>query len=113
MLESSKKIVEEHIAECELCSSMFEKIKNTTLDNSIKAEREDVIKKHKQAIKRRFAGSIIIAYLIIMYVLPVLTSMYHSFSLAKPYANALWVIVNIAIPIILILTLIGLFWKRK
>ena len=51
--ENSKKIIEEHIAECDSCKIVLEKIKDNMLDSSIKAERENVVGHHKKAIKRK------------------------------------------------------------
>jgi len=51
--ESSKKLVEEHIAGCDACRTMLEKIRDNTLDNRIKQEREDVVRHHTQAVKRK------------------------------------------------------------
>ena len=51
--DDSKKIVEEHLAECESCKSALEKIKNATVDNFLKIEREEVVSHHAQAFKRK------------------------------------------------------------
>lgn len=51
--EGSKKIVEEHLAECESCKSALEKIKNATVENFLKIEREEVVSHHAQAVKRK------------------------------------------------------------
>jgi len=68
--ENSKKIVEEHIAECDSCKIVLEKIRDNTLDNCIKAERENVVGHHKKAVKRKtvFWG-ISIAVAILTFVL--------------------------------------------
>lgn len=51
--DDSKKIVEEHLAECESCKGALEKIKNATVDNFLKIEREEVVSHHARAFKRK------------------------------------------------------------
>ena len=51
--ENSKKIVEEHIAECESCKGVLDRLRNNTLDNRIKTESENVVGHHKKAVKRK------------------------------------------------------------
>jgi len=75
--ENSKKIVEEHIAECDSCRIVLEKIRDNTLDNRIKTERENVVGHHKKAVKRKavFWGiSIAVAILTLVLLLDALYS---------------------------------------
>jgi hypothetical protein len=51
--ESSKKIVEEHLLECESCRNDMKKIKNDTYDTSLKTERENVVGHFAQKIKKK------------------------------------------------------------
>lgn len=49
---SSREFVEEHIAECEKCSSTLENLKRDTIDNSIKSEKDNVLEHHLKNTKR-------------------------------------------------------------
>lgn len=51
--ENSKQLVEEHLSECGNCKSILAKIKDTTLDNQLQRERNDVVGHHAQAVKRK------------------------------------------------------------
>ena len=70
--EASKKLVEEHLSECDSCRAMLAKINDNTLDNQISAEREDVVQHHAKAVKRKslIVGTVIASILMI----PVLTT---------------------------------------
>jgi hypothetical protein len=61
--KSSAALVEEHLKECEKCKDMLEKIKNNTVDNYLVKVRDDVVKHHTQAVRRksRIMGLIIAA----------------------------------------------------
>lgn len=50
---NSKQIVEEHLSECTMCKSLLAKINDTTVDNQLKRERDDVVRHHSQTIKRK------------------------------------------------------------
>jgi hypothetical protein len=49
----SRKIVEEHLAECPACKSELQKYKNTSADERLSAERADVVGHHTKAVKRK------------------------------------------------------------
>lgn len=49
---SSKELVEEHISECEKCSSTLNSLKRDTIDNSIINEKNTVLEKHFKNTKR-------------------------------------------------------------
>jgi len=51
--QSTKKLIEEHLKECEACRIMLGKISNTTIDNKIKAERQGVVMHQAKALKRK------------------------------------------------------------
>jgi len=51
--ESSKKLVEEHTAECEKCRTMLKEMKDNNLEEHIIMERENVLGNHMQAIKKK------------------------------------------------------------
>ena len=51
--EDSKKIVADHLAECEACRAAFEKIKDSTVDGFLKKERGDVVGRHTRSVKRK------------------------------------------------------------
>jgi hypothetical protein len=59
--ESSKKLVEEHLEECSTCKDLLEKMKDNPLDERIKKEREYIVGKHIQAVKRKFLIGLTIA----------------------------------------------------
>ena len=71
--ESSKKLVAEHLLECSKCRAMLEKMEDNVLDNRIKKEREEVVRHHAKAVKRKslIAGISIASVMAI----PVLVSM--------------------------------------
>ncbi|MCL2426777.1 MAG: zf-HC2 domain-containing protein [Oscillospiraceae bacterium] len=70
--EASRKLVEEHLAECDTCVAMLAKLNDNRIDNQISAEREDVVQHHAKAVKRKslVVGTIIASILMI----PVLTT---------------------------------------
>ena len=71
--ENSKRIVEEHLAECASCKSALGKIRNSTVDDFLKKEREDVVSHHAQAVKRKsFVVGVSIASVM---AIPILVSM--------------------------------------
>lgn len=51
--DSSKKIVEEHLAECSSCKNILKKIEDTTYDNRLQKEREDVVRHYAKNVKRK------------------------------------------------------------
>lgn len=51
--DSSKKIVEEHLEECESCSNLLKKMGNTEFDNSLRRERENVVGHYAKNVKRK------------------------------------------------------------
>lgn len=58
---SSKKIVEEHLAECPACKKLFSDMSDVAIDEEIVKEKNEVIKSQAKFFKRKsaFAGSII------------------------------------------------------
>jgi len=56
--QSTKKLAEEHLGECESCRVLLNKISNTTIDNKIKAESKEVIKHQAKALKMRYTHNI-------------------------------------------------------
>ena len=59
--ESSRKIVEEHLAECPECKKMLNSLNDVTIDEQIVKEKEEVINTQAKFFKRKsaLAGSII------------------------------------------------------
>ncbi len=59
--DESKRIVEEHLAECASCKKLFADMSDTTIDEKIVKEKEEVIYSQAKFFKRKsaFAGSII------------------------------------------------------
>jgi predicted anti-sigma-YlaC factor YlaD len=67
--QSTKKLVAEHLEECESCRVLLDKISNTTIDNKIKAESKEVIKHQAKALKMRYAkniGAVIFSSLLLL-----------------------------------------------
>ena len=56
--QSTKKLVEEHLEECESCRALFGEISDTAIDNKIKTESQEVIKHQARALKVRYAQNI-------------------------------------------------------
>ena len=59
--EASKKIVEEHLAECPACKKLFDDMSDVTIDEEIVKEKNEVINSQAKFFKRKsaLAGSII------------------------------------------------------
>lgn len=51
--EESKKIVEEHLSECDSCKSMMKKIDDNTYDNRLQEERKNVVGHYATKVKRK------------------------------------------------------------
>lgn len=68
--ESSKKIVEEHLAECPSCSNMMSKMDDTTIDEEIVKEKNEIIKSQAKFFKRKSALAGFI--LALVFAIPVL-----------------------------------------
>lgn len=73
--DSSKRIVEEHLLECDSCRSELKKYENNPLDSRLRAERADVVGHHTRAVKRKsliagicFAGVLAIPILVCLIV---------------------------------------------
>ena len=67
--QSTKKLVAEHLEECESCRVLLDKISNTTIDNKIKAESQEVIRHQAKALKTRYAqniGAVIFSSLLLL-----------------------------------------------
>ena len=70
--QSSKKLVAEHLNECESCRVLLRKMNNTTIDNSIKAERQEVIMHQAKALRMRYIqniGTVIFAGILLLSIL--------------------------------------------
>ena len=68
--ESSKKVVEEHLAECAACREVVQKLKDHTVEDVIAAESESVLAHHaKRERTAAFKAGVIIAGLLILPVL--------------------------------------------
>lgn len=70
--QTTKKMVEVHLEECESCRILLDKISNTTIDNKIKAERQEVIMHQAKALKIRYTqniGTVIFAGLLLLGIL--------------------------------------------
>lgn len=65
--EESRRIVQEHLEECQDCRKISEKLANETYDNRLQQEKEDIIGKHVRQEKRRslLAGCTIAGILMI------------------------------------------------
>jgi len=50
--EASSSMIEEHLAECETCRSLLERIRDLTVDDYLAEERENVVLHHTRAVKR-------------------------------------------------------------
>ncbi len=59
--EASKKIIEEHLAECKTCGKMLSDMNDSTIDETIVKEKNEVIDKQAKFFKRKsaIAGSIV------------------------------------------------------
>ena len=59
--EASRKIVEEHLAECPSCSKLLGKLGDTTIDEKIIKEKNEVIKSQSKLFKKKsaLAGAIV------------------------------------------------------
>ena len=58
---SSKQVVEEHLAECPKCAKMFEMMQDSSIDDEITREKDEVIDKQAKFFKRKsaLAGTIV------------------------------------------------------
>ena len=71
--EASRKLVEEHLAQCDSCAAMLKQMRNNSFDTHMTQEPENVVRHHTKAIKRKslFAGISIVIIPIIIAVLTV------------------------------------------
>ena len=70
--QSTKKLVAEHLEACESCRDLLGRISNTTIDNKIKAERQEVILHQAKALRMRYIqniGAVIFAGLLFLGIL--------------------------------------------
>lgn len=51
--DSSRRIVEEHLLECDSCKRMMERINDNTYDNQLQEERKNVIGNYTKKVKRK------------------------------------------------------------
>ncbi len=66
--EESRAAVEEHLAECERCSSVAKQLEDTALENSIAEQAENVIGKHHKKQNKKLRLVLIIACSVILAV---------------------------------------------
>jgi len=64
----SQKIIKEHLAECDSCNTLFDKLKNNVYDNTLQKERDEIMKHRAQ--KTRKVGLIVTLSLL---AIPILT----------------------------------------
>lgn len=64
---SSKKVVEEHLKECEACSKLAGMLKNTSIDKCIEKERDNVLLTHEKRERRKttVVGAIVACVLMV------------------------------------------------
>ena len=70
--QSTKKLVAEHLEECEPCRNLLGRLGNTTIDNKIKVERQGVIMHQAKALRMRYIqniGAVIFAGLLLLGIL--------------------------------------------
>lgn len=66
--EESRRVVEEHLAECESCSTVAKLLDNTELEDSISEQAQDVLKSHKRKQRRKIITVIVGALVILLAV---------------------------------------------
>jgi hypothetical protein len=107
--ENSKKIIADHLSECESCKSVLEKIKNTTVDNFLQIERGEVIHHHKQEVKRK---SLAVGFSIaLVMAIPVLACLI--VNLATGHALDWFFIVLTALMTLASITVIPLIFEKE
>ena len=52
--QSSRKLVEEHLEECEKCKQMLSLFGQSAIEDNLLQERDDIIERHAQKIKQQF-----------------------------------------------------------
>lgn len=57
--EDSKRIVQEHLKECDTCRRLKEELENSEVDDMLKIEKENVLERHVKAEKGQFMTKII------------------------------------------------------
>jgi hypothetical protein len=50
----SRELIEEHLGECEQCRSMLSQFEQSTIEDNLLQERDDIIERHAQKIKQQF-----------------------------------------------------------
>lgn len=102
--DASRKLVEDHLNECAECKQKLYKMGDTVIYNQLEYERNNVVKHHIKAVKRKILfWGIIIAIVIILP--PFLIMMFNN-----NWTNAM--IPAMVTPIIIVLV-IGLLWNKK
>lgn len=102
--ETSRKLVDTHLNECAECKRILDKMADTTVDKQLEQERNNVVRHHAKAVKRKvlFWGFGIAAFIILP---PFLIMM----------VNNKWtpaIIPAMLTPVIIALV-IGLLWEKK
>ena len=62
--ESSKNLVAEHLVECTMCQTLFDKMKDNTLEKRIQSERASIIGQHQQSVRKKYFITLSIMLLI-------------------------------------------------
>ena len=66
----SRRLVEEHLADCEKCQGIYEELKNNTIDSIIKEESKGVLERHEKKEKTAaYKTGIVIAGLLLIPIL--------------------------------------------
>ena len=52
--ESSKNLVEEHLAECENCQSLLAKMEDNIIEEQVQTQRENIIGQYKQSVRKKY-----------------------------------------------------------
>ena len=107
--DASRKLVEDHLAQCPECRAILDKIRDNTLDNRIAAERGDVVGHHTKAVKRKslITGISIASVLAI----PVLVSMI--VNLATGRALDWFFIVLVSLMVLASVTVVPLIFEKN
>jgi len=107
--ESSRKIVEEHLAECDLCKIIMEKINDNTYDNRLQNEKENVVGHHAEKVKRK---SLIMGICFsAIFAVPILVCLI--VNLAAGHALDWFFIVLTSLMVLASLTVVPLIAERK
>ena len=74
--EESRRVVEEHLAECESCSAVAKQLENTELESNIAEQTENIVRKHRKKENKKLrivlivASSVILAVVLFFVIVP-------------------------------------------